>query len=102
MTFSEAWRLTCVLLGQTDSHVAAAVAGWSFPESREARILADLFDLNHRVAANGKKVATYPRGTDAKPERRGTASMSIDRMRKTLDRHRAESTNEPEGGEVRG
>lgn len=42
------------------TEIAAAIAGWDYPLSREALILADLFDLQHTSKAK-KKPQPYPR-----------------------------------------
>lgn len=63
MTFGEAIRLTEQLASDPSSHVAAALLGWQHPYSREALVLADLFDLQHQKAWGGKgaKPKPYPR-----------------------------------------
>ena len=47
MGWGEAWRLMDVLLTDPSSHVAAAVAGWDYPLSREDITMRDLYDLQH-------------------------------------------------------
>lgn len=64
VTWGEAWSLTSELLRDPSSHLAAAVAGWVHPWSREAAVLADLYDAF--VMANTDKrrrssVKPYPR-----------------------------------------
>lgn len=52
------------LMADPTSHLAAAVAGWDHPMSREALIMADLWDLNVAVNTDRKKrgrAKTYPR-----------------------------------------
>lgn len=51
MSLGEAWRLTLQLGQDPSSAVAAALARWDHPLSREALLLADLFDLEHTVNA---------------------------------------------------
>lgn len=70
MPWDEALRLTQVLAQDTSSHVGAALAGWQSPWPREAFLLADLFDLMHRVNSKSKP-KPYPRPTDARPVRLG-------------------------------
>jgi hypothetical protein len=61
MTWGEAWRVYTLLRADPSSAIAAAEEGWPYPVSREAIILADLYDLTHGIAANGKSVKPYPR-----------------------------------------
>jgi len=61
MGWDEALRLTQQLTLDPSSHVAAAVAGWAHPVSREWAVTADLFDLQHLVAAGKSKPKPYPR-----------------------------------------
>lgn len=64
MSWAESWRLLHILLQDPTSHVGAAVAGYAYPFSREAAILADLYDLTTRVNSDpkkGKKPEPYPR-----------------------------------------
>lgn len=49
MSFGEAFRLTVQLVRDPSSAVGAAVAGWDYPTTHAALILADLFDLHHTV-----------------------------------------------------
>ena len=76
MSWGEAIRLTNLLAADPSSHVAASLAGWEHPASREWLVLADLFDA-FRVA-NFKKPAPYPRPwSGAKRERmKPTVSQS--------------------------
>lgn len=64
-SWGESIRLCQVLLGDSTSQVAASVAGWAYPASREHLALADLYDVT--VRANSKrhaKVNAYPRPWD--------------------------------------
>lgn len=61
MTWGEAWRHTRTLAGDPSSYVAAAVAGWEHPLTREALVLMDLFDLQHLAANPKRKPKPYPR-----------------------------------------
>jgi hypothetical protein len=54
-------RLVAILRYDPSSAIAAALAGWDHPVSREALILMDLFDLDMQVATAGSK------GSKAKP-----------------------------------
>ncbi len=53
MTWGEAARIIGILTADPSSALAASVAGWAHPISREALALYDLFDLEHMV--NSKK-----------------------------------------------
>lgn len=54
MTWGEAIRLTRILSADPSSQVCTAVNGWSYPFSREAIVLADLYDLQHASKARRK------------------------------------------------
>lgn len=60
LMIDEAARLTAILREDPSSATAAALAGWSHPMSREALILADLFDVEHMSKAK-KRPDPYPR-----------------------------------------
>jgi hypothetical protein len=66
MAWGEALRHVNTLTLDPSSAVAAAVAGWDYPISREAIVQADLFDLQHQIAwaqggGKGPKPKPYPR-----------------------------------------
>jgi hypothetical protein len=61
MTWGEAWRVYTVLRGDPSTAIAAAEEGWTYSFSREAMLLADLYDLTYGVAAQGRNVKPYPR-----------------------------------------
>lgn len=64
MTWREAWQLTKQLLTDTSSNVFAAIAAWAHPWSREAFVLADLYDLillAHTDRRHRVRVEPYPR-----------------------------------------
>jgi hypothetical protein len=80
MSFGEAWRLTGVLLADPSSHVAAAVAGWPHPVSREWMLSAHLYDafVASKVDPKKHKAQPYPRPWDVKPKALGAGtSMSV-------------------------
>ena len=89
MSWGEAYRLTTVLLSDPSSHVAAAVAGWDHPVSREWLVLADVYDLTARVAAGKKWKAkdAYPRPV---PKRRFGKGMPRDQLVALLAEHRGQ------------
>lgn len=60
VSIDEAARLALILADDPGAMTAAALAGWSHPLSREALILADLFDLQHFAKAS-KPPKPYPR-----------------------------------------
>lgn len=64
MSWREAWQLTSQLLADPSSRVFAAVAGWPHPWSREAFVLADLYDLlaaAHTDRRYRAQLRPYPR-----------------------------------------
>lgn len=74
MNWAEAWHLVQQLASDPSSSLAAALAGWEHPMSREAIVLADLYDLTHKVAAGKKKIKPYPRPWDKRRHRFGRAT----------------------------
>lgn len=64
MSWEEAWSLTNMLTSDPSSRVGAAVQGWSYPLSREAMALADLYDVTLMSNVDKRKrgrVKPYPR-----------------------------------------
>lgn len=84
MAWGEAWRLTRLLLTDPSSHVAASVAGWAHPWSREAFVLADLYDLTHQAHAQKRKPRPYRRPSDSSSKRFGRATRSQAEIRAAL------------------
>lgn len=86
MSWGEAWRLTGVLANDPSSHVAAAIAGWEYPVTREWLAAADLYDAF--VASNtkkGRKPKPYPRPWPDKDQKRmGKATRSQTDIRAAL------------------
>jgi hypothetical protein len=73
MTWDEAYDLARGLLADPTSRLAAARAGWKQPLSREAMVLADIWDLLVAVNTDKKKrgqAKPYPRPF----ERKGSGS----------------------------
>lgn len=60
MTLIEAARLSAILRNDPSSATAAAIEGWAYPISREAMLLADIFDIQHASKAK-KRPKPYPR-----------------------------------------
>lgn len=60
MTYGEAWRLLRLLALDSSSQVAAAFSGWNHPVTTEAKVLMDLFDLQHQSKSKSKP-KPYPR-----------------------------------------
>lgn len=89
MTYGEAIRLTRVLLVDPGTAVSASMAGWTYPLSREALALLDLFDLQH-TSKSKRRPQPYPRPWVAKDRtrQRGTARLSSAELRDLLDQHR--------------
>lgn len=58
--WGEALRLVTILAGDTSSQLAVSLAGWKHSVSREAMILADLFDVQ-LASKSKKKPKPYPR-----------------------------------------
>jgi hypothetical protein len=72
--WEEAWQLVQELALDPTSHLAAAVAGWDHPMSREALILADQFDLT--VAANSDRKKGKPKPYPRPFKRKGASTRS--------------------------
>lgn len=65
MDWREACSLTRALIADGTSRVGAAVAGWRYPWTPEAWILADLWDLIAAVHTDRRRrPKPYPRPTD--------------------------------------
>jgi len=86
ITWDEAWMLLRELLGDPSSHLGAAHAGWAHPFSREAMILADLWDLNVAVNTDKKKrkPKPYPRPFKRPGNRSKAPVASQDHIRAAL------------------
>jgi hypothetical protein len=60
-------------------------------------VLADLYDLTHKIAAGKRRPKAYPRPWDARERKFGGGSrMSKARLRAVLDAHRAAEAVEQE------
>jgi len=82
MPWGEAWRLTQVLADDPSSHVAAAVAGWTHPATREWLALADLVDVYVGAHARKGSTATYPRPWSKRERAIGAGtSMSVEQWK---------------------
>lgn len=91
MRWGEAYRLAHVLARDPSSAIAAAVAGWDHPFSREALLLADLYDLQHAAKAR-KRPRPYPRPWgDKERTKRGTGRYSITQLKAVLAATRADT-----------
>lgn len=86
MTWNEAWMLVRELLSDPSSRLGAARAGWDHPMSREAMVLADLWDLNVAVNTDKKKrkPKPYPRPFKRPGNRSKAPVASQDRIRAAL------------------
>jgi hypothetical protein len=89
MPWGEALRLTRILAGDPSSQIAASVAEWEHPISREDMTLRDIFDLQHK-AAGAKRPKPYPRPWPDKTKRTfgGGTRMTVAELRAILDEHR--------------
>lgn len=78
MSWGEAWRLTSMLANDPTSHLAASMAGWDHPVSREWMALADLYDAFVMANTDTKKHTPkpYPRPWDKKPVALGAGPTS--------------------------
>jgi hypothetical protein len=98
MSWGEAVHLLSALARDPSSHVAAAIAGWQHPLSREALVLADLLDLT-AAAHSSKKPKPYPRpwSAERKPPRKQV--LTQEQIRAVLERIGPERVEEASGGE---
>lgn len=87
MTWGETVRLVQHLAGDPSSALCAALNEWDYPLSREAIVLADLFDLQHLSKAK-RKPPTYTRPWHEGRRRFGRTSLTPERLRQILDTHR--------------
>lgn len=83
MMWGEFYRLVKILSADSGSQVAAAIAEWDHPFSQTDRLLADLFDLQHRSKARHKP-APYPRPWLAEGRRIGKTTMDPEMARALL------------------
>lgn len=76
MSWGEAWRLLGELMKDPSSHVAAAVAGWDHPVSREWIVAANTYDAFIQVNSDPKKPKPklHPRPWDVKPQAVGAGT----------------------------
>jgi len=88
----EAIRLMPMLSADPTSWLCAALNDWEYPISREAILLADLFDLDHKVAAGPKK---HPKPHPVRPWRKkkqerygNTGGRTREQIVELLDRAR--------------
>ena len=72
MTWDEAYDLVRGLLADPTSRLAAARAGWTYPLSREAMIVADLYDLTAVANSDRKKGKPKPYPRPFKPKGKGS------------------------------
>lgn len=73
MSWGEASRLTEILMRDPSSWVAAELAGWQYPATRDGLTLRDLYDLQHQSKSKRKPKA-YPRPWDKAPKKIGSSS----------------------------
>ena len=99
LCWPDAISLTRSLAQDPTSRLHAARAGWQFAASREWFALANLYDAFLRANFKDPERAFMPRPWTPPPKRHGTASMSPERLRAVLARHRA-AVSGPEEGSV--
>lgn len=102
MSWGEAIRLAEVLAADPSSQMAAALAGWEHPVSREDITLRDLYDLQHMSKAK-KRPKPYPRPWAKERRRLGAGTrLTPDELRAILDAHRGvHSTKRDSRGRLR-
>lgn len=81
MTYGEAIRLSRQMATDPASHIYAAVNNWPYPMSREALVLADLFDA-FAVANSKRRPEPYPRPWRARQKRKLGTPVSIAQYRR--------------------
>lgn len=92
MPYGEAWRLYLILAADPSSQIAAATHNWSHPVSREALVLADLFDLQHASKAK-RRPSPYPRPWVASERKRRGRGMPREELEALLEATRAEPSS---------
>lgn len=93
MSWREALDLVTELAGDPSSHVAAALAGWQFPASREwlaLKVMADNY-VAAKTSRRGAKLHQMLDPTDKPKKHVGTAAMSTTDMQAVLAAHRAQA-----------
>lgn len=81
MSWREAWWHTNTLATDVTSHVCAALNGWRYPFSHEAKVLADLYDLTLSANTDKKKrgrLKPYPRPWKTKGKGQRSTKPSVD------------------------
>ncbi len=96
MGWGEAWRLFLILGSDPSTQVAAALAGWQHPASREELAIAWLFDLTGRLKL-GRKHKPYPRPWDERPKQTGTGRRTVDGWHKFKERAQREYVRRRDG-----
>lgn len=93
MELGEAWRLTQQLNRDPTSAIGAALAGWDYPISHEALLLADLFDLEHTVNAKRRPsphpIRPFKANTDSVRRIGNVLGRTREQVVSILDRARA-------------
>lgn len=87
MSWGEATRLVGVLAADPSSALCAALAGWEHPFSREALILADLFDVQYASKAK-RRPQPWPRPWNKRRRKWGDRKLTIPALRAVLDANR--------------
>lgn len=87
MGWGEAYRLTQRLAGDPSSAVATALNDWDYPMTREAMVLADVFDSSEANRV-GRKAKAYPRPWSKTRRTYGSTALTRQQLRAILDTHR--------------
>lgn len=61
LSLREKYAIIRALLLDVSSRLVASYEGWDYTWSIEAKVMADLFDLEHKKAAGKRKIAPYSR-----------------------------------------
>lgn len=87
MSWGEALRLIRVLAADPSSATGAALADWEHPFSREALILADLFDVQ-AMSKSKRKPPPWPRPWVKRRHQWGNRRMSVAELKRLLAKNR--------------
>lgn len=99
LSWIEAWALVERLALDTSSHLCAAIKGWDYPLSREALILADLFDLTalaHIEKKHRRSFKPYRRPWKQEKGRRSKSpTVNQATVRALLDARKPRASDDP-------
>lgn len=96
MTWGEACRLTRLLSVDPASSICAALQKWDYPMSREALILAGIYDIQH-ASKSKRRPDPFPRPwPDHNKRTFGKTRMTVDRLREVLAAARGDNNTDAE------